>query len=53
MAESLPILPLSAKITALRGVGYDGWYVIEQDTAPDPTAVAKANLRYLEGLLAG
>jgi len=40
-------------VTALRGVGYDGWYVIEQDTAPDATAVAKANRIYLEGLLAG
>jgi hypothetical protein len=32
-------------------VGYDGWYVIEQDTAPDATAVAKANRAYLEGLV--
>lgn len=38
-------------VGALKGVGYDGWYVIEQDTAPDPTAVAKANREYLEGLL--
>ena len=38
-------------VAALKGVGYDGWYVIEQDTAPDPTAVAKANRVYLEGLL--
>jgi inosose dehydratase len=38
-------------VAALRGVGYDGWYVIEQDTAPDPTATATANRRYLEGLL--
>ncbi len=40
-------------VAALRGVGYDGWYVIEQDTAPDPTATARANREYLEGLLAG
>jgi inosose dehydratase len=39
-------------VTALQGVGYDGWYVIEQDTAPDPTATAAANRTYLEGLLA-
>jgi len=38
-------------VTALRNVGYDGWYVIEQDTAPDPTATARANRLYLEGLL--
>jgi sugar phosphate isomerase/epimerase len=39
-------------VAALRDVGYDGWYVIEQDTAPDPTATARANREYLEGLLA-
>ena len=38
-------------VEALRRVGYDGWYVIEQDTAPDPTATARANRVYLEGLL--
>jgi inosose dehydratase len=39
-------------VAALRGVGYDGWYVIEQDTCPgDPTATAAANRAYLEGLL--
>jgi inosose dehydratase len=38
-------------VGALGGVGYDGWYVIEQDTAPDPTATARANRVYLEGLL--
>jgi len=38
-------------VRALRGVGYDGWYVIEQDTAPDPTATASANRVYLEHLL--
>ncbi len=40
-------------VAALKAVGYDGWYVIEQDTAPDPTATARANRIYLEGLLAG
>lgn len=40
-------------VSALRAVGYDGWYVIEQDTAPDPTATAAANRTYLEALLAG
>jgi inosose dehydratase len=39
-------------VEALVRVGYDGWYVIEQDTAPDPTAVAGANREYLEALLA-
>ena len=38
-------------VAALKGVGYDGWYVIEQDTAPDPTAVAGANREYLANLL--
>jgi inosose dehydratase len=38
-------------VGALRDAGYDGWYVIEQDTAPDPTATARANREYLEGLL--
>jgi inosose dehydratase len=36
---------------ALQAVGYDGWYVIEQDTAPDPTATAAANRVLLEHLL--
>lgn len=41
-------------VAALRGVGYDGWYVIEQDTCPgDPTATAGANRTYLEALLPG
>ncbi len=39
-------------VEALKRVGYDGWYVIEQDTSPDPTAVARSNRLYLEGLLA-
>ncbi len=39
-------------VRALHGVGYDAWYVIEQDTAPDPTATARANRVYLEALLA-
>lgn len=38
-------------VHALQGVGYDGWYVIEQDTAPDPTTTARANRAYLERLL--
>ncbi len=38
-------------VQALQGVGYDGWYVIEQDTAPDPTSIARVNREYLEGLL--
>ncbi len=40
-------------VARLQEVGYDGWYVIEQDTCPgDPTSTAKANRAYLEGLLA-
>ncbi len=40
-------------VAALQAVGYDGWYVIEQDTAPgDPTETARANREYLERLLA-
>lgn len=39
-------------LAALRAVGYDGWYVVEQDTcAGDPTATAAANRRYLEDVL--
>jgi inosose dehydratase len=38
-------------VGALQAAGYDGWYVIEQDTSPDPTATARANRVYLEGLL--
>jgi inosose dehydratase len=33
--------------------GYDGWFVLEQDTTPDdPKDVARANREYLEALLA-
>lgn len=40
-------------VAALQAAGYDGWYVIEQDTTPgDPTEVARANREYLERLLA-
>jgi inosose dehydratase len=40
-------------VEALGRVGYDGWYVIEQDTARgDPTETARANREYLERLLA-
>ena len=39
-------------VGALRAVGYDGWYVIEQDTSPEPTATARANRECLEALLA-
>ena len=34
--------------------GYDGWFVLEQDTTPDdPKDVARANREYLEALLPG
>ena len=40
-------------VDALRARGYDGWFVLEQDTTPDdPTEVALANRVYLEALLA-
>jgi inosose dehydratase len=39
-------------VAALHERGYDGWYVIEQDTAPgDPTVTARRNREYLERLL--
>jgi inosose dehydratase len=38
-------------VAALWAQGYDGWYVIEQDTSPDPTGVARENRIYLQGLL--
>ena len=34
--------------------GYDGWFVLEQDTTPgDPMVPARQNREYLEALLAG
>lgn len=34
--------------------GYDGWFVLEQDTTPgDPMVTARQNREYLEALLAG
>lgn len=39
-------------VAALEAGGYDGWYVIEQDTAPgDPTDTARRNREYLARLL--
>jgi inosose dehydratase len=39
-------------IDSLRGAGYTGWVVIEQDTTPDdPTKVAAKNRVYLEPLI--
>lgn len=38
-------------VAALQAVGYDGWYVVEQDTSPEPTASARANRIYLQRLL--
>jgi inosose dehydratase len=41
-----------AVIGALRRHRYEGWLLIEQDTTPeDPTAIARKNRLYLEGLL--
>jgi len=40
-------------VDALRAHGYDGWYVIEQDTTGgDPLEVARQNREYLAALLA-
>jgi inosose dehydratase len=40
-------------VTALRAHGYDGWYVLEQDTcAGDPLETARRNREYLEAILA-
>ncbi len=39
-------------VAALLARGYDGWFVLEQDTTPDdPKDVARANREYLEALL--
>ncbi len=39
-------------VEALLGRGYDGWFVLEQDTCrDDPKDVARVNREYLEGLL--
>lgn len=41
-------------VTDLLARGYDGWFVLEQDTTPgDPMATARQNREYLEALLAG
>ena len=43
---------IPAVVQALKGHGYDGWLVVEQDTTPrDPTEVARENRLYLEGVL--
>ena len=40
-------------VETLLARGYDGWFVLEQDTTPDdPKDVARANREYLEALLA-
>jgi hypothetical protein len=41
-------------VDALLERGYDGWFVLEQDTCVgDPKDVARVNREYLEALLAG
>jgi inosose dehydratase len=41
-------------VATLLARGYDGWFVLEQDTTPDdPKDVARANREYLEALLTG
>jgi len=46
------VVNIPAVIRALRRHRYEGWLVIEQDTTPaDPTAIARKNRLYLEGLL--
>jgi inosose dehydratase len=40
-------------VEELLGRGYDGWFVLEQDTcAGDPTELARSNREYLEAVLA-
>ncbi len=40
-------------VAELRAHGYDGWYVLEQDTcAGDPMTTARRNREYLEAILA-
>ncbi len=47
------IARIAMVVDALRSHGYDGWYVIEQDTtAGDPLETARQNREYLEALLA-
>jgi inosose dehydratase len=46
------IVNIPSVIRALTAAGYEGWFVLEQDTTPDdPTEIAKENRVYLEGLL--
>jgi len=48
------LVPLRQVLRSLKGGGYDGWLVVEQDTTPqDPTDVAARNREWLERLLAG
>jgi inosose dehydratase len=42
------MVSISSILSALAGVGYQGWIVVEQDTCPgDPTETAARNRRYL------
>jgi inosose dehydratase len=51
LGEGIARIPMV--VDALRSHGYDGWYVIEQDTtAGDPLETARQNREYLEALLA-
>lgn len=46
------VVPLREVLGSLKGAGYDGWLVVEQDTtADDPTRTARANREALERLL--
>jgi inosose dehydratase len=46
------IVNIPAVIETLKGYGYNGWLVLEQDTTPDdPTTIARENRIYLEKLL--
>ncbi|NOY81029.1 MAG: sugar phosphate isomerase/epimerase [Kiritimatiellaeota bacterium] len=40
-------------VAVLDRVGYRGWFVVEQDSSPDPRATSEASLRHMRGVLQG
>ena len=41
-------LDMAAVSAALKGIGYDGWIVLETPATDDPTAAAARNLKFLK-----